>query len=54
MNRMKSQTLEIPKTSTLAETYASGNNALSNEEEGLAFEKAVRYMYQQHDSVLFV
>ncbi|KAL3794963.1 LOW QUALITY PROTEIN: hypothetical protein ACHAW5_000427 [Stephanodiscus triporus] len=32
-NRMKSQTLEILKTHTLAETYAIGNNALGNEEE---------------------
>jgi len=43
---MKSQTLEISKTHTLAETYDIGSNALGNEEEcslALAFEVTVRY-----------
>ncbi|KAL3783857.1 hypothetical protein ACHAW5_003676 [Stephanodiscus triporus] len=41
-NRKTSQTLEISKTHTLAETYAIGDNALGNEEEcasALAFEE---------------
>jgi hypothetical protein len=43
---MISQTLEISKTHTLAETYDIGNNALGNEEEcalALAVEETVRY-----------
>ena len=43
---MKSQTLKISKTHTLAEIYAIGINALGNEEEcalALAFEETVRY-----------
>lgn len=55
-NRMKTKTLEISKTHTLAETYDIGNNALGNEEEcalALAFEETVRYKYQHDDLVLF-
>ena len=48
---MTSQTIENPMTHTLAEIYASGDNALGNEEDisfALTFYRVVSYYYQ-HD-----
>ena len=51
-NRMKSQTLKIPATCALADTYSSKDAFLDIVEEGsLSFDEAVRYY--QHDLKCF-